>query len=155
VASKAKGKEKAKAKRGRPRIHPVKPKNEKEGRPSKYQADFCKQVIAHMAQGLSYESFAGVIEVAKSTLYEWEKQFPEFSDAKKIGDAKRLLWFEKRGQILMDKGGGNGSASAWIFAMKAQADWSETINLNTPFNFRELAPDKKAQVLAQAKRKDE
>jgi hypothetical protein len=108
-----------------------------------------------MEGGLSFESFAGAIDVWKSTLYEWEKQFPEFSDAKKRGEAKRVLWFEKQGQKLIMSGGGTGSASAWIFSMKAQADWSETININAPFNYRELPPAKRALVLAQAKKKDE
>jgi len=158
AASKVKSKAKpkvGKGKVGRPRIHPEKPKHDREGRPSKYRTEFCALLVGHMGNGLSFESFAGVIDVWKSTLYEWEKQFPEFSDAKKRGEAKRLLWFEKRGQTLMEKGGGNGSASAWIFAMKAQADWSETLNINAPFNYRELPAEKKAQVLAQAKRKED
>lgn len=64
------------------------------GRPSKYKTEFCEQLIAHMAKGKSFHSFAGTIDVCFDTLHEWEKQHSEFSDSKRIGLAKLLLFDE-------------------------------------------------------------
>lgn len=67
------------------------------GRPTKYTPEYCEQLIEHMAGGLSYESFAGLLRVSKQTLYTWEKQYPDFLDAKEVGvEACRLHW-EKLG----------------------------------------------------------
>lgn len=63
------------------------------GRPTKYLPEYCEQLIEHMAKGLSYESFAGVLRVSKQTLYSWEKENQDFMDAKEVGvEACRLHW---------------------------------------------------------------
>jgi hypothetical protein len=67
------------------------------GRPSDYHVDYCDQVIEHMAQGYSFESFAALLSVHKDTLYEWVKVHKEFSDAKRIGTEKCRLYFETQG----------------------------------------------------------
>lgn len=73
-------------------------KKNKGGRPSEYKPEYCKKLIAHMSEGLSYESFAGLIGTKKQTLYNWEEKHPEFLDAKEQGvDACRLYW-EKVGR---------------------------------------------------------
>jgi hypothetical protein len=67
------------------------------GRPSKYDPKYCRMVIDHMEHGLSFESFAGTIEVSRDTLYEWTKVHEEFSDAFKIGQMKCRLFWERLG----------------------------------------------------------
>lgn len=67
------------------------------GAESKYKEKYCEMLIEHMAQGLSYESFAGTIGVNRDTLYEWQKKFPEFDEAKKHGRDKSLLFWESLG----------------------------------------------------------
>ncbi len=62
----------------------------KEGRPAKFKPEYCEQLIKFMGNPkapMPYESFAGEIGVDRDTLYNWEKLFPEFSDAKKRGRA--------------------------------------------------------------------
>lgn len=66
-----------------------------EGRPSKYKPEYCMMLIEHMADGFSYHSFAGKIGVCYDTLHQWEKDYPEFSDAKSQGLAACLWWDEK------------------------------------------------------------
>ena len=61
-----------------------------EGRPTKYDPKYCEMLINHYAQGGTFESFGGVIEVVKQTLYNWTEQHPEFLDAKRIGVQKHL-----------------------------------------------------------------
>ena len=64
------------------------------GRPTKYKKEYCAKLIKHMAAGHSFESFAGVINVDRTTLYEWEKKQPQFSYAKQVGRAKDLILLE-------------------------------------------------------------
>lgn len=54
-------------------------------------------LINHMSKGHSFESFGAVIDVARSTIYLWEKEHPEFSDAKKKAIDKNLLYMESLG----------------------------------------------------------
>lgn len=87
------------------------------GRPPKYDPKYCEDLIEHMKEGYSYESFAAIVETHKQTLYNWEKKYPEFLDAKKQAfDHCRLFW-EKHGVQGM-WGGKEFSAPVWIFNMK-------------------------------------
>ena len=69
-----------------------------------------------MSEGYSLESFAGVIGVAASTVWKWNKEIDEFSEAVNIGKAKAALIWEKRLAILATTNEGN--ATATIFALK-------------------------------------
>jgi hypothetical protein len=76
---------------------PLKAKKEKapvkHGRPSKYEPHYGSMLIDHMSQGLSFETFAAIIQVDRDTLYEWRKVHPAFSDAFKRGrDLSQLTW---------------------------------------------------------------
>lgn len=88
------------------------------GQPTKYKPEYCEMLINHMAEGLSFESFAGLISVNYDTLYEWNKVQPDFSEAKKAGNAKRRIYDE---QLFNDylKGNKTCSPAAIIFKMKS------------------------------------
>jgi hypothetical protein len=45
-----------------------------------------------MGQGFSLTAFAGSISVARSTINEWMAANPEFSEAARVGQAKRARW---------------------------------------------------------------
>jgi hypothetical protein len=68
------------------------------GRPTKYDEAYCEKLIEHMTEGYSFESFGGIIEVSEDTLYEWAKVHNEFSDSKKIGTQKSMVWWEQMGR---------------------------------------------------------
>lgn len=116
---------------------PTKPKAPaKTGRPTDYRPEYCQQLIEHMASGLSYESFAGVIEVSRQTIYDWEKVHEPFLDAKKIGAERNLLYWEKTGQDGLwdeteydEKGRASFKKSlnstVWIFNMKNRHRWKD------------------------------
>lgn len=89
------------------------------GQPTKYKPEYCDMLAAHFEGGYSYESFAGVIGVAKRTLYHWEEANPEFLQAKKASEAKAQLVWEKRLASLASTGEGN--ATAVIFGLKNRA----------------------------------
>ena len=101
------------------------------GRPTSYEERFCEMLIDHMAQGFSYESFAGLVGVSKQTIYDWEKANPEFLDSKKIGVEKSRLFWETQGiegiynteTFEQDENGSRSvkkalNSSVWIFNMK-------------------------------------
>lgn len=71
------------------------------GRPTKYKEEYCQKLIDHMAEGYSFDSFAGIVDVNIDTLYEWAKVHAEFSDAKSIGTAKSMAWWERIGRMGM------------------------------------------------------
>jgi transposase len=58
------------------------------GRPTSYKPEYCEMLVEHMAQGLSFESFAAVTDTWKAALYDWVKTYPEFSNAKQRGTEK-------------------------------------------------------------------
>lgn len=105
------------------------------GRPTKYDPSFCSMVIEHMSQGLSFESFAGLIEVDRSTLYNWVKDYPDFERAKGIALEKSRLFWEKLGiQHILNESESTtnvGSSSkslnsaVWCFNMKNRFGWRD------------------------------
>ena len=97
------------------------------GRPTLYKPEFCQMLINHMSQGLSYETFAGVVGVSKQTLYDWEKKNENFLDAKKIGQMKRNEVVEKL--YIQAATGHNKKANPamMIFWMKNCVGWQDKI----------------------------
>lgn len=64
-------------------------------KPSTYNPEFCEELIKHMSQGLSFESFAHVAKAGRSTLYLWVDVHPDFKEAKLQGEAAALIFLEK------------------------------------------------------------
>lgn len=91
-----------------------------------------------MENGLSYESFAGVIGVAYKTLFAWEKDHSEFAEAKGIAKAKQLLWDER----MLNKGiegkqrGYNANAHKW--KMTNAHKWTDRIETNLGEDTQEI-----------------
>ena len=96
------------------------------GRPSKYDPDYCRQIVEHMSDGASITSFAAEIDVARSTITEWEKVHPEFSLAVQKAKAKCAAWWERLG-----RDGASGSKEVnptlVIFGLKNMSadDWRD------------------------------
>ncbi len=55
------------------------------GTPPKFKKKYLNLLMQHFSEGKSYESFAGRIRVTRMTLYNWEKQYPEFLYTKQVG----------------------------------------------------------------------
>jgi hypothetical protein len=79
------------------KIEPINPPQKYSGRPVEYDSSYCERLIDHMEQGLSFESFAGILGCCKQSLYNWAERFPEFLDAKNIGTEKSRLFYELAG----------------------------------------------------------
>lgn len=55
------------------------------GRPTKYKEEYNEQAYKLCLLGHTDEELASFFEIAKSTLYEWKIEYPDFSDAIKKG----------------------------------------------------------------------
>ena len=91
------------------------------GRPDDYKPEYCQKLIDHMTGGLSIEAFAALIPCSKATIYNWVKIYPEFLNAKKIGEGYSRLFWEKAG--IEGMYAPNFSASVWIFNLKNRFGW--------------------------------
>lgn len=121
------------------------------GRPSKYKKKYCEELIKHMSLGFGFDSFAADVSVHKDTLYEWAKQHKEFSDAKKLGQAKCLKYWERIG-ILGASGKLKGfNPVAYIFNMKNRFGWSDKTDLKIT---GDLAENKNHELLKSVDRSE-
>lgn len=95
------------------------------GRPTKYQAKYCKQAVEYMSEGYSAKAFAGSIGVSLATVYTWRDEHPEFLEALKTGQAGAADWWEKT--LRQVARSGIGSAPAAIFGVKnrSQEEWKD------------------------------
>jgi len=119
------------------------------GRPTSYKPEYCQMIIDTMGQGFSKIAFAGKIGVASSTIYEWEKNQPDFSNAVKLAEDANAQFWENMG-IMGAMGAIEGfNATAWIFNMKNRHKWRDkqpeevsNVNINV-----EKLPDSELEAL--------
>jgi len=106
------------------------------GRPSKFKATYCGEVVNHMADGASLTSFAAEIGVSRATINVWMAEYPEFLEAVGKAKAKCAAWWEAQGRRIAVAGGGPGASTLAIFGMKNMGgdDWHEKqeVELSNP-----------------------
>jgi hypothetical protein len=102
------------------------------GRPSKYDPAYCQQLIDWMADGGSFDGFAGEIDCGVSTLYDWAGEHKEFSEAKSKGKAKSLALYEKALKECAISGDKDVNPTALMFLLKCRhrAQYNETSNIH-------------------------
>jgi hypothetical protein len=59
--------------------------NEQTGRPTKYKHEFAKRAYELCLLGVGDAQLAAAFEVAESTINEWKKKFPDFSESVSTG----------------------------------------------------------------------
>jgi hypothetical protein len=119
------------------------------GRPPEYRPEYCQKLIEHMSEGFSFESFAAVIDVHRDTLYEWAKVYPDFSDVKKMGKDKALLWWEKEGKKgLREK---NFNATVYVWSTKNICKWTDRHNIDVKSSTKKLSGKTLDQKILAAK----
>lgn len=112
-----------------------------------------------MKDGKSLSQFAGEISVHVDTVYQWAKDFSEFSDAMQVAKQKCEQYWETKGQECFTNRRLN--ADWWKFYMKARFRWTEpqeikqdTTNLNveaTKDNVEQLARQLEEAAMNRAK----
>lgn len=101
------------------------------GRPTKYKPEYCQMLIDHMSEGLSFESFAAIIDVNRETLYDWSRKIDEFSDAKKRAFDKSQLWWEKIGiEGLWNSKDSSLNTGVYVFNMKNRFKWTDKVEVS-------------------------
>jgi hypothetical protein len=77
------------------------------GRPSIYRREYCVQIVAAMAKGLSAEAAAARIGISARSLFYWQKEHPEFLQAIQEGRQRSQLWWEERALAMARGKAGN------------------------------------------------
>lgn len=62
-----------------------------------YEPHYPDMLINHMAQGLSFETFAAAVGHPIATIRKWAEDYPDFNQAREIGESYLLLFWEKMG----------------------------------------------------------
>ena len=109
------------------------------GRLTKYKPEYCEELVDHMTDGLSFESFGGKIGVTEHTLFNWEKKHKKFLQSHKKGTLKCLLHWEEMGHDMALTG--QGSPVMWIFNMKnrfRKQGWSDKSEIDHTTNGKDL-----------------
>ncbi len=94
-------------------------------RPTKYNPEYCTQVVKLMKKGHSKQFVAGKLGISRDTLYEWCRQYPEFSDTIKVGEMMSYAYWEEIGMKAMMGKIKGFRPSLWIFTMKARFGWRD------------------------------
>lgn len=93
-----------------------------------YRPEYCDQVIDFVGTGHSIEGFAGHIGVHRDTVYHWKELYPEFAEAMRIAQDKRIVVIE---DMLMEIARtGKGNASAAIFIAKNRGEMKDDFGLD-------------------------
>lgn len=93
------------------------------GRPSKYYPELADKVIELMKTGVSREELCYQLNIAHSTLQQWEKNHPEFSAALKDGTHYSCGWWMGEGRLNIKNKEFN--SGLWFMNMKNRFNWSD------------------------------
>ena len=96
------------------------------GRPTDYKPEYCERVIEYGRAGKSITWMAASLDVAKSTLYLWIDEHPEFSDA--ITRARQLSqqWWEDAGQNALASREFNAPVWSKSMAARFPDEWRDS-----------------------------
>lgn len=118
------------------------------GAPSKYDPSFCDVVIEFGKQGKSVTYMAALLDVAKSTIYEWEKVYPEFSDALTRARQWAQVWWEDHGQIGMTADKFNAAVWSRSMAARFPDDWREVKARDHTSSDGSMTPPKQINIVS-------
>jgi len=92
-----------------------------------YKKKYAVELLDHMRNGKSFESFAAKMECGIGTLYKWVDENKCFSDAKLRGHALAMAWWEEIGRkgIIYTKEGPRVDSAIWRIVMKNRFAWHD------------------------------
>lgn len=95
--------------------------------PTKYKEELCEELVDHMKEGFSFESFGAVANVDRATLFRWKNKHDEFKEAYELGFVHSLFNWEKVGKEGLYMGGKDNpfNSAVWIFNMKNRFNWTD------------------------------
>lgn len=98
------------------------------GRPTDYRPEYCEQLINHMEAGGSIKSLSAKLGVSFDAMYKWFDKYPEFNEAKKVGESLSYAWFEEqshRGMWIPTAHGEVLNTTLWYMNMKNRFGWRD------------------------------
>lgn len=96
------------------------------GRPTSYKSEFCDIVLECLKDGGSILQFAAKVGVARSSVYNWIDENPDFAAAVKTAQAASAKWWEDRlTDLAQDKDAGNASAVIFGVKNRARREWRD------------------------------
>ena len=97
------------------------------GRPTKYTPEMCDIVEKCGDRGDTVPEMAHACGVVVSTLYEWEKRYPEFSESFTRAQEKAEIFFARRLRdgLALPPSEFQGAANLKYMAQRFQERWSE------------------------------
>lgn len=95
----------------------------KPGRPTKYKPEFCEKVKELAAKGASKTECAVELGISWQSFHEYQREYPQFSDAVKEAERLCQAWWEKKGREATFGKYEGFSASSYIFQMKNRFPW--------------------------------
>lgn len=78
-------------------------------------------LIEHMTDGQSFTSYCAKYKIPRKTAYRWLDKYPEFKEAKEIGEHESQTWWEDLGRKLALE----GNSAVYIFNMKNRFGWAD------------------------------
>ncbi|WP_374940843.1 helix-turn-helix domain-containing protein [Bradyrhizobium sp. SRS-191] len=75
-------------------VHPMRTKTGRRGRPTNYTPEMGHVVYRLMSEGLSLTAAAGAMGIARATVHNWMKRYPELLDSVERGQAARVYKLE-------------------------------------------------------------
>lgn len=96
------------------------------GRPLEYKKEYDQQLVEHMSQGYSFESFGANVGCGRRTLFDWAERFPSFKEAQKQGYElgkklfETILISKMRGQEVKGMNLKASDTACLIFALKTR-----------------------------------
>ena len=91
------------------------------GRPTRYRVEFCEPIIDLMREGRSLDGCAALLGAHPDSLYEWQRRYPEFSDAVRRGRAAAIVFWEDRLLDVANGGVGNAQLIQWALRNRSRA----------------------------------
>ena len=102
------------------------------GQPTKFKPEYCGQVIVLGKEGKSCAEFACAFKVSKQTIFDWAKEFPEFSDALACARSESESWWVSKGRegLVLPKAVAF-QQSVWTKAMACmfRGEWSDATKI--------------------------
>lgn len=121
------------------------------GRPTKYDPKYCQMLVDDAIEGYSFRAFSARIGVHVDTLNQWEKVWPEFSEACACARSSRLRSWEAKAIEVATTGGQGSQATMIIFGLKTMGadSWQEkqVLDVNTNITLVDLVKASMTQAL--------
>jgi hypothetical protein len=86
-----------------------------------YRAELGTQIISLMSEGRSLDGCASKLGVHPDTIYEWQRRYPEFSDAVRVGRAAAIAYWEDRLISVAEGKPGNAQLIQWALRNRSRA----------------------------------